>query len=107
MMKPVPRDDNGHPLLDRGTELFTHRIVGQDTTMSALSLPTDFKELLLHVESGIEILHVCGTVDGSTEARLTDSGISWTLPVSAAGGNTIAHLAAASGTCNISVFAWR
>ncbi len=106
-MKPVPRDDNGHPLLDRGTELFTTRIVGQDTTMSPLALPTDCKEVLLHVESGTEILLVSGTIEGSTAARLTDSGFSWAVPITAASGSTIAYLAAATGTCNISIFAWR
>jgi hypothetical protein len=93
-MKPVPRDDNGHPLLTRGTELFTRRIVGLDTTTLDLSLPTDFKEVLLHVESGNEVLHICGTIDGSSTVRLTDSGVSWTLPISAAAGTIIARLAA-------------
>jgi len=105
--KPVPRDDNGHPLLDRGTELFTKRIQELDTNELSLSLPTDFKEIMLHVESGTEVLHVRGTVEGSTTACLTDSGVSWTLPVSAIVESTIAYLAAASGTLNISIFAWR
>jgi hypothetical protein len=106
-MKPVPRDDNGHPLTDRGTELFTYRIAGQDTTLSTLALPTDLKEIMLHVESGTEILHVNGTVPGSTTARLTSGGHSWTIPITAASGVPLAQIAAPSGTANISVFAWR
>lgn len=106
-MKPVPRDDNGHPLIDRGSELFTWRIAGQDNALSGVALPTDFKEVMFHVESGAEVLHVSGTVPGSTTARLTTAGCSWTLPVTAASGATALSIAAPSGTVNVSVFAWR
>ena len=106
-MKPVPRDDNGNALIDRGTELFTYRIADQDTNLSEVALPTDFKEVMFHVESGTEVLYVQGTVSGSTTARLTSDGHSWTLPVAAASGATFASIAAPSGTVNISVFAWR
>ncbi|MBI5248433.1 MAG: hypothetical protein HY912_02965 [Desulfomonile tiedjei] len=106
-MKPVPRDDNGHPLVDRGTELFTQRIASLGTDMSGLALPIDFKEVMFHVESGPEVLHLSGTVEGSSTARLTVSGFSWTVPVIAASGHTIVHVAAPSGTCNVSIFAWR
>jgi hypothetical protein len=106
-MKPVPRDDNGHPLVDRGTELFTYRITGQDTTMTDVTLPTDFKEVMFHIEMGDEVLHVSGTVPGSTVARLTNSGYSWTVPVTGKAGSILAHIAAPSGTVNVSLFAWR
>ncbi len=106
-MKPVPKDDNGHALIDRGTELFTHRISEQDTNLAGVALPTDFKELMFHVESGTEVLHVCGTVSGSTTARLTSEGQSWTLPVTMASGTVAAYIAAPSGTVNVSIFAWR
>jgi len=106
-MKPVPRDDNGHALIDRGTELFTHRISGQDTNLSGVALPTDFKEVMFHVESGTEVLYVRGTVSGSTTARLTAEGHSWTVPVTGASGAVAAYIAAPSGTVNVSVFAWR
>lgn len=106
-MKPVPRDDNGNALIDRGTELFTYRIADQDTNLSGFALPTDFKEVMFHVESGAEVLHVQGTVSGSTTARLTSDGHSWTLPVTAAGGAIAAYIAAPSGTVNVSIFAWR
>jgi hypothetical protein len=106
-MKPVPRDDNGHPLLDRGTELFTTRIVGQGATLADLSLPVDFKEILLHVESGTEVLQVRGTAEGSATARLTQDGFNWVLPIVSFAGSVVARIAAATGTCNISVFAWR
>jgi hypothetical protein len=102
-MKPVPRDDNGHPLLDRGTELFTTRIADQGTTLTDLSLPVDFKEILFHVESGPEVLHVKGTI----EARLTQDGFNWVLPIVSFADTLVAQIAAATGTCNISVFAWR
>jgi hypothetical protein len=107
MMKPVPRDDNGHPLLDRGTELFTTRITDQGTVLTDLSLPVDFKEILFHVESGTEVLHVKGTVEGSTAARLTQEGSNWLLPIVSSAGSVVAQIAAATGTSNISVFAWR
>jgi hypothetical protein len=106
-MKPVPRDDNGHPLLDRGTELFTTRIADQGITLTDLSLPVDFKEILFHVESGTEVLHVKGTVEGSATARLTQDGFNWALPIVSFADTAVAQIAAATGTCNISVFAWR
>jgi hypothetical protein len=106
-MKPVPRDDNGHPLVDRGTELFTYRITEQDTTMSDVTLPTDFKEVMFHVEMGEEVLHVNGTVPGSITARLTSSGFSWTVPVTGKAGSTFAQISAPSDTVNVSLFAWR
>lgn len=106
-MKPVPRDDNGHPLIDRGTELFTDRLIGQGTAMSGVALTTDFKELMFHVELGDEVLHVTGTVPGSTTARLTSSGYSWTVPVTSKSGATLAYIAAPSGSVNVSLFAWR
>lgn len=106
-MKPVPRDDNGHALADRGTELFTDRIANLSTGMSGTALPIDFKEIMLHVESGTEVLYVSGTVAGSSTARLTASGFSWTIPVIAASGQSMIHIAAPSGTCNVSLFAWR
>jgi hypothetical protein len=106
-MKPVPRDDNGHALVDRGTELFTKRISDLGTTMSGIALPTDFKEVMFHVEAGDEALHVSGTVPGSSTARLTAAGYSWTVPVIAASGQIVVHVAAPSGTCNLSIFAWR
>jgi hypothetical protein len=106
-MKPVPRDDNGNPLLDRGTELFTHRIAGQGTDLSGVALPVDSKEVMFHVESGTEVLHVSGTVPGSTTARLTIAGYSWTLPVAAVGGTAFAYIAAPEGTVDVSIFAWR
>ena len=106
-MKPVPRDDNGLALTDRGTELFTHRISGLSTDMSGIALPTDFKEVMFHVESGTEVLHLTGTVAGSTTARLTSAGVNWTVPVTAAAGQTFVNAAAPSGTCDVSIFAWR
>ncbi len=106
-MKPVPRDDNGHALTDRGSELFTTRIVNLGTSMSGVALPTDFKEVMLHVESGAEVLHVRGTLNGSETARLTSLGTSWILPVITESGQTFVHVASPSGTSNMSIFAWR
>jgi hypothetical protein len=106
-MKPIPRDDNGHPMLNRGTELFTSRLVGVTASLSDLALPTDFKEVVLHVESGTEVLSVNGTVPGSTPATITTSGVNLTIPICASAGSIVAQIAAVSGTCNVSVFAWR
>jgi hypothetical protein len=106
-MKPIPRDDNGHPMLNRGTELFTSRLVDVSTSMLDVALPTDFKEVILHVESGTEALHVNGTVNGSSPARITTAGVNLTLPLCAPAGATVARIAAPSDTCNVSVFAWR
>jgi hypothetical protein len=106
-MKPIPRDDNGHPMLNRGTELFTTRLVDVSTAMLDLALPTDFKEVILHVESGAEVLHVNGTATGSIPARITASGVNLTIPVCASANAAVARIAAPSDTCNVSVFAWR
>jgi hypothetical protein len=106
-MKPVPRDNNGHPLLDRGTEFFTHRIEDLGTDMSGVSLPVDCKEVMFHVELGSEIIRVSGTIAGSNTARLTSSGHTWTLPITSESGHPLAYLAAPSGTCSVSIFAWR
>lgn len=106
-MKPVPRDDNGHALLDRGSELFTYRFTDLGTDMTEIGFPSDVKEVLFHVESGAEVLHVLGTVGGSTIARITDSGLSWTLPIAVARNAIFASIAAPSGTCNVSILAWR
>jgi hypothetical protein len=75
--------------------------------MLDLALPTDFKEVMIHVEAGNETLHVSGTVPGSTTARITDSGVSCVLPISASAGSAVARIAAPSGVCDVSVFAWR
>lgn len=106
-MKPVPRDDNGHILNERGTQLYTSRMEGLGATLSGISLPTDFKEILFHIESGDEILLVKGTVDGSTTARLTNAGYSVSFPIAAESGSIAAYLGVPSGTCNVSIFAWR
>ncbi len=106
-MKSIPRDDDGHLMSDRGSELFTYRIVDQSADMSDVALPVDLKEVMIHVEIGTEILHVLGTIGGSIAARLTDGGFSWTIPVTANANQTLAYIAAPSGTCNVSIFAWR
>jgi hypothetical protein len=106
-MKPISRDDNGHPIPDRGTELFTTRITDLGTTLSEVVLPTDFKEILFHVESGSEVLLVRGTVPGSETARITDAGYTWVVPLTVESDSPIAHISAPSGTCNVSIFAWR
>jgi hypothetical protein len=106
-VKPVPKDDNGYALIDRGTELFTHRISGLGTEPAPIALATDFKEVMFHMESGEEVLHVRGTVEGSSTAKLTREGYSWTLPLTVSDGAIIAYVAAPSSTVNVSIFAWR
>ncbi len=94
-------------MLNRGTELFTTRLVDVNTSMLDVALPTDFKEVILHVEAGAEVLLVNGTVPGSTSARITATGVNLIIPICASADSIVAHIAAPSGTCNISVFAWR
>ncbi len=51
--------------------------------MTDLSLPVDFKEIHLHVESGTEVLHVKGTIEGSNhKPTLTQDGVDWVLLLS-------------------------
>ena len=59
------------------------------------------------MESGPEVLHVKGTIEGSATARLTQDGFNWVLPIVSFADTVVAQIAAATGTCSISVFAWR
>jgi hypothetical protein len=106
-MKPVPLDANGHPLLSRGSELFTYRFQGLGSAFTDVTLPIDIKQALIHVEAGNEVLHVLGSVPGSTEARWTDAGSALSFPVAMEAGSIICTLAIPTGTKNVSVFAWR
>ena len=106
-MKPVPLDANGHPLLGRGSELFTYRLQGLSSTFTDLALPVDIKEALIHVETGNEVLHILGSIPGSTEARWTDAGTTLNFPVAAEADSIICTLAVPTGAKNVSVIAWR
>ena len=55
---------------------------------------------------GQKFLHVKGTIEGSTTARLTQDGFNLGLPIVSFADTAVAQIAAATGTCSISVFAW-
>jgi len=107
-VQPVLRDDNGLPLTDRGTELFTKRFVGLSTSGLVISVPVDVKEVLLHVEGSSVKAKITGTVPGSEEISWTSDGLTLPpLPLVKAGAESICTVTAPSGTLNISLIAWR
>jgi hypothetical protein len=107
-IKPILRDDNGLPLSDRGTELFTTRYAGIGVAGVSMELPLDVKSVLIHVEGAIEKARIIGAASGSQEARLTSDGISLgEVDIVVEAGKTLATLKAPSDTINVSVFAWR
>ena len=112
---PIPRDDNGHPLLGYGTQSVTYRwsgvpFSGSGWSGNLLFLPIDVKSLTLHIESGTALAAFSGTASGSAVAYWTNSG--YTLPempvLTATSGTFIRCAAPASGeTITISAFGWR
>ncbi len=106
--KPVPVDDNGWKLLDRGTDLFTTRVTGIDDTGEDIALSVDYKQIIVHIESGPDIAIVTGTVTDSIAAHITQAGTEFSLPLVKAADQAVFHLAAPTGTTiDISIFAWR
>jgi hypothetical protein len=103
----IPRDANGHPLLDRGTEMFTDRYPAVDTDGMDIALPVDCKEIIVHVEGGNTIAIITGTVTDSNPASLTDGGSWFTIPLVKDVDQIVCSVAAPTGTIDISVFAWR
>lgn len=107
---PVPVDDNGWPIPDRGREVYTTRYSGMTDAISGVSdLGLDYKEILIHAESGDDWLLVSGGVTGSTIAHLTLGGNSLQLPIVYASGDTAPFgVGVPSGAPEyISVIAWR
>ena len=109
-IKPVPMDDNEIPLVDRGSDVFTYRFSGVTNAISGIpNLDLDYKSIMIHVESGSDVLYVSGGVTGSTTAILTDAGISFQFPiVHISGSGTPFGIGVNSGASGfVSVIAWR
>ncbi|MBM4327949.1 MAG: hypothetical protein FJ118_12390 [Deltaproteobacteria bacterium] len=105
---PTIRDDNGNTLVGHGTELFTTRYSGVDTSGRAIALAIDVKGVLVHIEGSAEVARLTGTVSGSEPARFTQDGLTVEhLPLVKQSGETLLTVAAASGAVNVSVLAWR
>lgn len=105
---PVPRDGNNNPILDRGTELYTVREAGIDTGGTAIALPLDCKEILVHVEGSTVVCTVTGNAADSEAVNLTSDGY-WlpNVPICVAAGATVLTLAAPSATIDVSIWAVR
>jgi len=107
-IQPVFRDDNGLPLTDKGSELFTKRFVGISTAGLAVSAPVDLKEVVLHIEGSTVKAKITGSVPGSEEISWTSDGVTLPpLPVVKAAGEPICTITAPSETLNVSLIAWR
>jgi hypothetical protein len=105
---PTRRDGNGLPLHGRGTELITKRFTGIGTSGVDISLGADVKEALLHVEGATEAVRITGTAAGSEEIRITGDGLTIEdIALVREAGETIARVAAPSGTIDVSVMGWR
>jgi hypothetical protein len=107
-IKPILRDDNGLPLIDRGTELYTKRYTSVGVSGVSIQPPLDVKSVLIHVEGGLEKARITGQAVGSEEARLTADGVSLgEVDVVIEAGKALATIKAPSGVIDVSVFAWR
>ncbi len=105
---PTLRDDNGNPLIGRGSEVVTKRFTGVDTVGQAIFLSIDVKEILIHIEGGSETVRLTGTVEGSDEVRITNDGLTLEeVGIVKEAGETIVSVAAPSGTVDVSVIGWR
>ncbi len=105
---PTLRDDNGAPLVTRGSETITKRIAAVDTTGTAISLAADVKEVLIHVEGSSEAARFTGTISGSEQIRFTSDGMTVpALPIVVESGETVITVAAPTGTIDVSVIGWR
>jgi hypothetical protein len=102
-----PRDDNGSLIHGCGTQVVTKRFTGV-TTGTALSLPLDCKEFLVHVEGSTVVFKLTGTGAGSAQIYITSDGYSLEeVPVVTSADATLLTIAAGSGTVNVSVIGWR
>lgn len=103
----VPIDGRGYALADRGTELYTTRVEDIPTTGTAISLPVDVKEILIHIEGSTTYGTMLGTAPGSVAAKLTDGHWFPTVPICKNAEETIVTLASDSATIKVSIWAWR
>ena len=62
-LKPYPRDANGKPLPECGSELFTARVY-VDTTPVAVKFALDIKKFTAFVETGSNDIYVNGNAAG-------------------------------------------
>ncbi len=107
-IQPILRDDNGHPLFDRGSEIVTKRFTSVDAAGRNIVLDTDVKEVLIHVEGSIEAARLTGTAAGSEQIRLTSDGLTLSdVPIVREANQTIITVAAPSGAVDVSVIGWR
>ncbi|MBI4965346.1 MAG: hypothetical protein HY913_18865 [Desulfomonile tiedjei] len=107
-ISPILRDANGFALFDRGSELITKRYTGVDTVGRSISLDTDVKAMIVHIEGNSPKTRLTGTVSGSEEIIWTSDGLTLPqIPVVKEPNEPIMTLAAQSGTINVSVLAWR
>jgi hypothetical protein len=107
-IQPTLRDDNGNPLTGRGSELVTKRFTGIDTAGRNISLGTDVKDVLIHIEGSTEAVRLTGTVAGSDQIRITRDGLTIEdMAVVKQANDTIVVIAAPSGTIDVSVIGWR
>ena len=105
-LEPIPRDSNGHPMLDRGTEVGTVVFSGVTTGGTALTLPCDCKELLLMCDGGPNTWQIKGSITGAVTA-VTIPSDSLRLPICGETGDEPITLYAASASVNISVILFR
>lgn len=107
-IQPILRDDNGHPLFDRGSEIVTKRFTSVDAAGQNIVLDTDVKEVLIHVEGSIEAARFTGAAAGSEQIRLTSDGLTLSnVPIVAEANRTIITVAAPTDTIDVSVIGWR
>jgi hypothetical protein len=105
---PVLRDDNGLALNCLGSEVFTIRYSGIDSSGIDAAIPMDSKCSIIHIEGTSVAARISGTASGSQEIFWTSDGV--TLPpVHAVRHAHSPHLniAAVSGTINASIIGWR
>jgi hypothetical protein len=103
-----PRDDNGSLIHGCGSQLITKRYAGVTTAGTAISLPADCKEFLVHVEGANVAFKVLGTATGSAVAYITADGFSLeNIPVAKTANATLLTVYAPSGTINVSVIGRR
>lgn len=107
-IQPILRDDNGLALPGFGSELITKRYSGVDTGGQVIAFDTDVKSVVVHIEGTAVKARFSGTASGSEEIVWTSDG--QTLPelrVIKEAQIPIIHVAAQSGTINVSVLGWR
>jgi len=107
-IQPILRDDNGIALPGYGTELLTKRYSGVDTSGRLIAFGSDVKNVIVHIEGTELIARFSGTASGSEEILWTSDG--QTLPdfrLIRQAQDPVIHVAANSGTINVSVLAWR